>query len=58
MRMVITKALVNIDEYNAKTSREQAKIKRILTERDVQARRMRSERYVLLHSAGSLPGIL
>ena len=41
-------ALVNIDEYNAKTSREQAKIKRILTERDVQVRRMRSERYVLL----------
>ena len=26
--------LVNIDEYNAKTAREQAKIKRILTEKD------------------------
>ena len=40
-------ALVNIDEYNAKTEREQAKIKRLLTERDVQVRRMRSEHYTL-----------
>ena len=38
-------ALVNIDEYNAKTAREQAKIKRILTEKDVQVRHMRSEHY-------------
>ena len=40
-------ALVNIDEYNAKTEREQAKIKRLLTERDVQVRRMRSDQYQL-----------
>ena len=40
-------ALVNIDEYNAKTDREQAKIKRLLTERDVQVRRMRSDQYTL-----------
>ena len=40
-------ALVNIDEYNAKTDREQAKIKRLLTERDVQVRAMRSEQYTL-----------
>jgi len=40
-------ALVNIDEYNAKTEREQAKIKRLLTERDVQVRRMRSDQYTL-----------
>ena len=44
-RMLGRMALVNIDEYNAKTSREQAKIKRILTEKDVQVRRMRSEHY-------------
>ena len=37
--------LVNVDEYNAKTEREQAKIKRVLTERDVQTRRMRSDQY-------------
>ena len=40
-------ALVNIDEYNAKTEREQAKIKRLLTEKDVQVRRMRSDQYTL-----------
>jgi hypothetical protein len=37
--------LVNIDEYNAKTTRELAKIKRLLTEKDVQVRRMRSDQY-------------
>jgi predicted P-loop ATPase len=46
-RMLGRMALVNIDEYNAKTDREQAKIKRILTEKDVQVRRMRSEQYVM-----------
>ena len=46
-RMLGRMALVNIDEYNAKTEREQAKIKRILTERDVQVRRMRSDQYVM-----------
>ena len=44
-RMLGRMALVNIDEYNAKSSREQAKIKRVLTEKDVQVRRMRSEHY-------------
>ena len=39
--------LVNIDEYDAKTSREQAKIKRLLTEKDVQIRRMRSDQYTM-----------
>ena len=39
--------LVNIDEYNAKTEREQAKIKRLLTEKDVQTRKMRSDQYTL-----------
>ena len=39
--------LVCIDEYNAKTSREQAKIKRILTEKDVQVRKMRSDQYTM-----------
>jgi len=39
--------LVCIDEYDAKTTREQAKIKRILTEKDVQMRRMRSDQYVM-----------
>ena len=39
-------ALVNIDEYNAKTEREQAKIKRILAEKDVQVRKMRSDQYI------------
>jgi len=39
--------LVNIDEYNAKTDREQAKIKRLLTEKDVQVRRMRSDQYTM-----------
>ncbi len=34
-RMLGRMLLVNIDEYNAKTEREQAKIKRVLTERDV-----------------------
>ena len=39
--------LVNIDEYDSKTQREQAKIKRLLTEKDVQTRRMRSDQYTL-----------
>ncbi|MBQ9187621.1 MAG: hypothetical protein IJ144_07360 [Prevotella sp.] len=39
--------LVNIDEYDAKTPREQAKIKRLLTERDVQVRRPHSDQYVM-----------
>ena len=39
--------LVNIDEYNAKTDREQAKIKRLLTEKDVQIRKMRSDQYTM-----------
>ena len=47
-RMLGRMLLVNIDEYNAKTAREQAKIKRILTEKDVQSRRMRSDQYVML----------
>ena len=47
-RMLGRMLLVNIDEYNAKTDREQAKIKRVLTEKDVQTRRMRSDQYVLL----------
>ena len=47
-RMLGRMLLVNIDEYNAKTTREQAKIKRILTEKDVQSRRMRSDQYVML----------
>lgn len=40
--------LVCIDEYNAKTEREQAKIKRLLTEKDVQARKMRSDQYTMI----------
>ena len=39
--------LVCIDEYNAKTDREQAKIKRLLTEKDVQIRKMRSDKYTM-----------
>ena len=39
--------LVNIDEYDSKTPREQAKIKRLLTEKDVQVRKMRSEQYTM-----------
>ena len=39
--------LVCIDEYNAKTEREQAKIKRLLTEKDVQIRPMRSDQYTM-----------
>ena len=39
--------LVNIDEYDSKTSREQAKIKRLLTEKDVQVRKMRSDQYTM-----------
>lgn len=39
--------LVCIDEYNAKTDREQAKIKRLLTEKDVQIRKMRSDQYMM-----------
>ena len=40
--------LVNIDEYDAKTQREQAKIKRLLTEKFVQVRRMRSDQYTMV----------
>ena len=47
-RMLGRMLLVNIDEYNAKTDREQAKIKRVLTEKDVQTRKMRSDQYVML----------
>jgi predicted P-loop ATPase len=47
-RMLGRMLLVNIDEYNAKTEREQAKIKRVLTERDVQTRRMRSDQYQMV----------
>ena len=47
-RMLSRMLLVNIDEYNAKTDREQAKIKRVLTEKNVQTRKMRSDQYVLL----------
>ena len=39
--------LVNIDEYDSKTQREQAKIKRLLTEKDVQVRKMRSDQYTM-----------
>ena len=39
--------LVNIDEYDAKTQREQAKVKRLLTEKEVQTRKMRSDQYTL-----------
>jgi hypothetical protein len=39
--------LVNIDEYDGKTEREQAKIKRLLTEKDVQIRKMRSDQYTM-----------
>ena len=39
--------LVNIDEYDSKTEREQAKIKRLLTEKNVQVRRMRSDQYTM-----------
>ena len=39
--------LVCIDEFNAKTAREQAKVKRLLTEKDVQVRKMRSEHYTM-----------
>jgi hypothetical protein len=39
--------LVNVDEYNGKTDREQAKIKRLLTEKDVQVRKMRSDQYTM-----------
>ena len=39
--------LVNIDEYDSKTQREQAKIKRLLTENEVQTRKMRSDQYTL-----------
>ncbi len=39
--------LVNIDEYDSKTPREQAKVKRLLTEKDVQVRKMRSEHYTM-----------
>ena len=40
-------SLVCIDEYNAKTDREQATIKRLLTEKDVQIRKMRSDQYTM-----------
>ena len=46
-RTLCRMALVNIDEFNAKTEREQAKVKRILSEHNVQMRHMRSEHYAL-----------
>ena len=52
-RMLARMALVNIDEYDAKSAREQAKIKRILTERDVQVRRMHSDQYVMMQRTAS-----
>ncbi len=52
-RMLCRMALVNIDEYNAKTDREQAKIKRVLTERDVQVRRMRTDQYIMTQRMAS-----
>ena len=52
-RMLCRMALVNIDEYNAKTDREQAKIKRVLSEHAVQVRRMRSEQYILARRVAS-----
>lgn len=52
-RVLSRMALVNIDEYNAKTDREQAKIKRLLTERDVQVRKMRSDQYLMLQRMAS-----
>lgn len=52
-RMLGRMLLVNIDEYNAKTDREQAKIKRILTEKDIQTRRMRSDQYVMRQRTAS-----
>ena len=52
-RMLSRMLLVNIDEYNAKTDREQAKIKRVLTEKNVQTRKMRSDQYVLLPRTAS-----
>ena len=52
-RMLSRMLLVNIDEYNAKTDREQAKIKRVLTEKSVQTRKMRSDQYVLLPRTAS-----
>ena len=39
--------LVNIDEYDSKKPNEQAKIKRLLTEKNVQVRRMRSDQYTM-----------
>lgn len=39
--------LVCIDEFNAKTDREQAKVKRLLIEKDVQVRKMRSQQYTM-----------
>ncbi|MCR5159551.1 MAG: DUF5906 domain-containing protein [Prevotella sp.] len=45
--------LVCIDEYDSKTPREQAKIKRLLTEKDVQVRRMRSDQYTMTERLAS-----
>ena len=52
-RMLCRMALVNIDEYNAKTNHEQARIKRILTEREIQVRQMRSSKYAMLNRMAS-----
>ena len=52
-RMLGRMWLVCIDEYNSKTPREQAKIKRLLTESDVQVRRMRSDQYTLTRRMAS-----
>ena len=48
-RMLSRMLLVNIDEYNAKTDREQAKIKRVVTEKDIQTRRMDATSNGLIH---------
>ena len=42
------RVIVNIDEYDSKTQREQAKIKRLLTEKEVQVRKMRSDQYTMI----------
>jgi predicted P-loop ATPase len=52
-RVLARMALVNIDEYNSKTEREQAKIKRILAEKYVQVRKMRSDEYVRINRNAS-----
>lgn len=45
--------LVCIDEFDSKSEREQAKIKRVLTEKDVQVRKMRSDQYTMTQRLAS-----